>query len=61
MKPLLIISFLVLLNSCERIDNNDIKKQTILEYFDVDTSWHFVANRFNSCLQDTIVLFRNYM
>ncbi len=45
MKPLLIISFLVLLNSCERIDNNDIKKQTILEYFDVDTSWHFVANR----------------
>lgn len=44
---------IVFLSSCTRIEKNE-KQPTVLEYFDIDTAWHYVNNKFGSCFQDTI-------
>jgi hypothetical protein len=52
-------SFLISCNSIEKRENKTIEKHekakmSILEYFDIDTSWHYINSKFYSCFEDTV-------
>ena len=59
----LIIIISIIAFSCKRTEVKEniksanvknIKKNEVLEYFDIDTSWHYINNNFHSYFQDTI-------
>ncbi|MEI7595685.1 MAG: hypothetical protein WCK02_08055 [Bacteroidota bacterium] len=54
MKYIFLIAYILFLSSCSRMEIKEKTNPAILEYFDIDTSFHYVNNKFSSCFQDTI-------
>lgn len=54
MRYLSILILILFFSTCTSIEKKEKIRPTIFEYFDIDTSWHYVNKKFSSCFEDTI-------
>jgi hypothetical protein len=40
--------------SCKRIEKKELKRISILDYFDIDTSWNYINDKFHTCFEDSL-------